>query len=188
MSGQRAFVAVEVADKCRARLEKLLPGLGREVKSRMTWTRPENWHLTLKFLGQLEPDRITAAKDALKGVPFEPFTIRPGGGGVFPGMKKPNVLWVGLNAGGPECAALARGINEALAPLGFPEGRPFLPHLTLGRVKLEKGDDWRKLLKELRKVEWPSFTVRRFCLFRSTLRSNGPLYTELAAYGPGARG
>ncbi|WP_054650815.1 RNA 2',3'-cyclic phosphodiesterase [Salidesulfovibrio brasiliensis] len=181
----RTFLAVDVSPECREMLGKTLPVLQKDVTSRMSWTKPRNWHLTLKFLGELEPDRVVAVRKAMAGVRFDPFSLRPGNAGVFPGPKKPNVIWVGLASGAQPCHALARSVNEALTGAGFPEGRPFQAHLTIGRIKLDKGDDWRTLLGRIRKVQWPAFTVRSFTLYKSVLGPGGPKHTAIEHFPAG---
>lgn len=181
----RTFISIDMDKQCRKHLASVLPSIQKDVKSRMTWVQPESWHLTLKFLGELETDRVVCVREALSSVRFDPFSVMPGNAGVFPSPQKPNVIWVGLAAGAQPCVALARSINEILASEGFPEGRPFLPHLTLGRIKLDKGDEWRALLKRIRAVKWPSFTVREFTLYKSVLSRSGARHTPLQSYRAG---
>lgn len=183
----RTFIAVDMPPRCRQHLEKVLPAIRQDIKSRMAWTNPDTWHLTLKFLGELETDRVVAVREALRKIQFDPFLLQPGSAGVFPGPQKPNVLWVGLAAGAQPCHALARSIQQSMTDIGFPEGRPFQAHLTLGRIKLDKGDEWRSVLKRIRAVKWPSFTVRSFTLYKSVLGPGGARHTPLETYSAGAK-
>jgi 2'-5' RNA ligase len=153
----------------------------------MAWTQPDNWHMTLKFLGELEPDKVVKAREVLSGLDFAPFSIRPGLAGVFPGPKKPNVIWIGLAAGAPLTNALATQISERLEEAGFPPGRPFRPHMTIGRIKLDKGDDWRSHILNLRTIEWPPFMVNSVTLYKSTLSAKGPTYSAIETF-PAKRG
>lgn len=106
-----------------------------DLLRRLRWTHPGNWHLTLRFLGNVPTPRISELTTALAQVPFAPFMLAVGRAGAFPARGAPRVVWLGLARGGKECASLAGAVNAALAPLGFaPENRPFAPHLTLARV------------------------------------------------------
>ena len=113
-----------------------------DLLRRLRWTHPGNWHLTLRFLGNVPTPRLPELTTALAEVAFAPFTLAVGRAGAFPARGTPRVLWLGLTRGGKECASLAGAVNAALAPLGFaPEGRPFAPHLTLARVHEARGID-----------------------------------------------
>lgn len=113
-----------------------------DLLRRLRWTPPRNWHLTLRFLGNVPAPRIPQLTTALAEVAFAPFTLAVGRAGAFPARGAPRVVWLGLARGAKECAALAGAINAALAPLGFaPEGRPFAPHLTLARLHEARGVD-----------------------------------------------
>jgi len=154
----------------------------------MGWTRQGNWHLTLKFLGDVDPARLDGLKAALAGVRFAPFALRGAGGGFFPPARagrpaEPRVLWVGLGAGAEQASRLAAAVEDALEPLGFArEARPFSPHLTLARVKRAGRDDWGELVAALNATAWPEIQLDRFALWRSELGQGGPTYTPLAEF------
>ena len=144
--------------------------------------KPENIHLTLKFLGEVTPAREGAIREAMAeavaGV--APFTLRAGGCGAFPGGRNPRVLWVGLGAGGPEAAALASRLETACAARGFPgEGRPFKAHLTLGRVRALRGiEETMRRLEAHAGEDLGETVVERIVLFESTLHPAGAIYTR----------
>lgn len=132
----RVFVAVPLDEEARhalaaivaARFPRGMPG--RPVS-------PENWHLTLRFLGWVDEvvlDRVLAALDAADLGP--PFPIRWGALGAFPSPRRASVLWVGVDRGEERMAILAAVVSEALEGAGFePEDRPFHPHLTVSRFR-----------------------------------------------------
>lgn len=144
--------------------------------------KPENIHLTLKFLGEVPPAREGAVREAMaeaaSGV--SPFTLRAGGCGAFPGERNPRVLWVGLRAGAPEAAALASRLEGACAARGFPrEGRPFKTHLTLGRVRAVRGlEGTMRRLQAHAEEDLGETAVERIVLFESTLHPAGAVYTR----------
>ena len=153
------------------------------IRSRLSWTRPGNWHLTLKFLGDVDPGRMEDVRRSLGGVGFESFSLQGLGAGIFPAQGRPRVLWVGLGMGAEEGRGLAQAVETVLVPLGFPaEDRPFAPHLTLARVKLPERDNWRDVLAALDGLEWPVCRIDRLVLWRSELSPQGPAYTPLAEF------
>lgn len=116
-----------------------------DLLRRLRWTPPGNWHLTLRFLGDVPASRCGEVADALKAIPFAPVTLAVGGAGVFPARGAPRVLWLGLARGARECAAMAGAVDAALVPLGFaPDARPFAPHLTLARLREAHRPDRRE--------------------------------------------
>ncbi|MGE4553682.1 MAG: RNA 2',3'-cyclic phosphodiesterase, partial [Desulfovibrionaceae bacterium] len=136
---------------------------------------------------------VAAVRAALARVRFAPFILQAGGGGVFPDLRRPRVLWTGLVRGAEPVVALATAIQAELTPLGFaPEPRPFAPHLTLARVKDPHGApgraDWPAVLRRLDARTWPEAAVTEFALYRSELTPAGPIHTRLAAFpaAPGA--
>jgi 2'-5' RNA ligase len=180
----RCFVGLPLPEPWRLALARVTRALSGRLASRVGWTRPENWHLTLKFLGDVEPGRIPDVAAALGRVAFAPFELALGAAGFFPPRGAPRVVWAGLAAGGPEAARLAAGVEAALAPLGFaPEARPFAAHLTLGRVKdAACGEDWSCVAEALGKEIWGPARAERMVLWRSVLGPAGPKYAALREF------
>lgn len=176
----RLFVALwlpeTLAGAAWRRLERLRPD-GRGVR----WVRREQLHLTLKFLGETPADKLPAVQEALAGAAAggRPVDLRLTAGGVFPPAGPPRVLWLGLEPAG-ELGALAGAVEKALAPLGFPpEGRPFRPHLTLGRAEPGAAFDRAVLAREIAE---PPAAVDSMALIRSDLGPGGPRYTTLCEW------
>ncbi len=185
----RAFVALPLPEEYQQGLSRLTGKLARGLRSRVSWTKPGNWHLTLKFLGDVDPSLTDRMAEALSGLDWPGFTLQAEGGGFFPDARRPRVVWTGLVQGGEEAGALARLVDQALTPLGFePESRPFRAHLTLGRVKRAERDDWKGVLETIRAAQWPPVQVREFVLFESVLSPQGPRYTRLGAFSVEGRG
>jgi 2'-5' RNA ligase len=183
--GMRCFVAVDLPAEIREELGKFtsspsLGSLGRIVR----WTRPENIHLTLKFLGAVPretlPELQSALDGALAGRP--PCSLSVKGTGVFPPRGRPRVVWIGLAGETDSLAALQSAVESALAPLGFPrEKRPFTPHLTVGRVRDPRrpGAALGEAIAANREREWGECVVDRVHLMRSELFPTGPRYSIL---------
>jgi 2'-5' RNA ligase len=192
----RSFVAVELGGAARAELRAYLDAL-REIDG-VAWTRPENLHVTLKFLGSVARDRLERLAPRLAEVAaaHAPFTITCAGVGAFPSLARPAVLWVGVDA--QPLAALAAEVDEVCAAEGFlPEARPFHAHCTLGRIRAASAGHGRgrragtrhiaphDLLDRLGAERAPAFGVSpavALVLFRSDTRADGARYTALATF------
>lgn len=178
----RCFLGLPLPDAWKQALAALAPDLKRGLSSRLAWTRPKNWHLTLKFLGEIEAAQAETLGAALAHLRFAPFDLMAGPAGFFPNAKKPRVFWLGLSQGAAECAALSRQVEDLCAGGGFArEDRPFAAHLTLARVREAGPDDWENLAKVASNHAWPPGRVERVVLWRSVLSAAGPEYRELCA-------
>lgn len=181
----RAFVAIELDRELQEGLGRVQQRLKRVAGAGVRWVRPEAIHLTLKFLGDVETARLAQVCDAMGQAAgrARPFRLRLGAVGAFPSLRRPRVLWAGVE-GDLDALQLVQGeLDAALQVVGFPrEERPFVPHLTLGRVRpgatLESRDaDWDAAAPEGPQAEQ---RVQGISLIRSDLRPDGPLYTRLA--------
>lgn len=137
MNGRvRAFAAsfppFEVREEVLAAARR--PPLGDRVR----WARPENVHLTLKFLGDVQEEVLESVRAALGETcaVYAPFNVELAGLGAFPSARRARIIWAGVGEGSEQLRSLASDLDAALAPLGFErERRPYTPHLTLGRVQ-----------------------------------------------------
>ena len=182
----RAFVAIDLADNVRAALarqqERLRAACARHGDLR--WTRPEGVHITLKFLGEVSPERQPALTEALGRLSgFRGFPVEVHGFGFFPDARHPRVLWAGVKAP-PALAELAGRVDSALAELGFPrEDRLFQPHLTLARFRMPRPDIGLASAIDAAGAEsLGSFEVNQFVLFESRLRPAGAEYLRVAVF------
>ena len=176
----RCFVAVTLGDPTRAALIEYLERL-RATVAGVGWTRPENLHLTLKFLGDVAPARVPSLTERLRlAVAAEPaFTARVGGVGAFPSLARPQALWIGV--GSPRVAALAAAVESACEREGFePERRPFRPHVTLGRVRDRRPRPDLSFLARDGDRELGIAPVADVVLFRSELQARGARHSVLA--------
>ncbi|EGB15062.1 2'-5' RNA ligase [Pseudodesulfovibrio mercurii] len=179
----RLFIGIGLPDTYRQSLNALTKWLSKLTDASVNWSRPDTWHLTLKFLGETEEARIPAIREALAAIHFPAFPVQAGGTGAFPDAKRPKVLWLGLVQGGEQTATLARSIEDALTAIGIPrEKKPFRPHLTLGRIRKPAPGDWQPILDAAAAQEWPPFTVPHFTLWQSVLTPEGAIHTPLAAF------
>jgi 2'-5' RNA ligase len=186
----RAFIAVEIDPQVIGNICRAIHQLESTSLS-ARWTAPANIHLTLKFLGDIEPDRIDGIHRALEERlrPFPRCTINAKGLGVFPDPRRPRIIWVGIH--GDQLASLAAQVESALVPSGFaPDQRNFSPHLTIGRWR-QTDRPPKALAQELAKwkdVQFGATRVDEVVLFRSVLKPEGATYYRLigVALGRGA--
>jgi 2'-5' RNA ligase len=177
----RAFIAVRIDPPVIREIADAMVQLRRAI-SEIRWVAPDQIHLTIKFLGDIEPSRVDPVANALEQVLklFPRFTINAKGLGVFPAVRRPRVLWVGLENG--ELVKLAAQVDAALQPLGFaPETRNFQPHLTIGRWRRFDGPA-KNLLEELERWkshDYGTSKVEGVTLFQSILKPDGALHQPL---------
>jgi 2'-5' RNA ligase len=185
----RVFVGVDVGDTVRrevARVITTLTGKLEAVKTppKVTWVKPAALHVTIKFIGEVEPPEVERLQELLMPpIEVAPFEIEWRGIGAFPSTKHPRALWLGVINGAAPLAAIEAEVSRRLAGVNAVEldDRALLPHLTLGRVKMAgAGIDWPKLLKaaEVRHCTSP---IDRVTLYRSQLSQQGPHYTGLVS-------
>jgi 2'-5' RNA ligase len=181
MPGLRLFVALDLPDGVKQALAAL-----RTDISAASWSNAANLHLTLKFLGDgIDEGRLPNIVAALRAVHGPALSLALHGVGRFPPNegRSPAVLWAGLDAP-PALGALARAVDEALVPLGFPaEDRPFAPHLTLARLKSPDGAAAvERFLTTHAALTSPPFTAPAFHLYASHLSAQGATYRQLASF------
>jgi RNA 2',3'-cyclic 3'-phosphodiesterase len=179
----RVFVALEIPSTVRENLAALLKSL-REVSPQTRWVRPENLHVTLKFIGEVAEAKFAAIRSALAGVRSEqPVTLDFHGLGFFPNEKHPRVFWAGIEAS-PNLKTLAADIDRAAEKLGIPaEKRPFSPHLTLARFEPPRlPEKLRAAIQENAAPNFGSLRAGRFHLIESKLKPAGAEYTTVESF------
>ena len=174
----RAFIAVKVPGNIADSLENFLTEL--RPLSRIKWVRRNQFHITLKFLGELEPSIIRLVQDLLMPLKkFKPFTIELNHIGGFPNLNAPRVLWLGGDKGSQELAKLSRKINDILySEADLPlDDKKFRAHLTLARLKDSNLPE--ELVRKLGTVQNFSWLCDELFLMRSELTPGGPIYSQL---------
>ena len=183
----RTFIAIELPPQIKTALFKLQEQLkqsGADVK----WVEPQNIHLTLKFLGEVEEEKITKIIQIIRDVAEtnNVFQAHISSLGAFPKISFPRVIWVGINQGDNETKLIVKELEEKIQKLGIPkEEKAFSSHITLARVKSPKNKD--KLVQLLKSLEGSltaenlGFSVNKITLFRSILSPKGPTYEILEA-------
>jgi RNA 2',3'-cyclic 3'-phosphodiesterase len=190
----RLFIALDIDDAIRQRIAGFMDGV-RGFAADARWVNPESLHVTLKFIGEKPDDAVALIKQALSALAGKSFDVSFRGYGFFPTPKAPRVFWVGI-ATGPELAALAAAVDDAMATLGIAkEAHAFSPHLTLARggksgaPRWQTGDGpnnkFQRLAQKLAAVPQPEFgtmTAREFFLYQSQLSRAGSRYTKIERF------
>lgn len=179
----RLFVALEIPTPVRENLAALLKSL-HALSAQPRWVRPENLHVTLKFIGKWAPEKLDALRSALGAVRVDqPVTLDFRGLGFFPNEKRPRVFWAGIEASA-NLVTLASEIDRATEKLGIPrEQREFLPHLTLARFEPPGlPEKLRGTIQENAAREFGSLHTNRFNLIESKLKPSGAEYTTLQTF------
>ncbi|MGQ9542748.1 MAG: RNA 2',3'-cyclic phosphodiesterase [Candidatus Bathyarchaeia archaeon] len=177
----RAFISIDVDDEqIRFKLtefQKRIVDLGGDVKL----VEPENIHLTLRFLGEIEQKAIQGIVDSLRNIILSPFDIQFRGVGAFPSLSHMNVIWVGIEQGKEELMKISESIEASLRRIGVPRDKKgFSPHVTIARVRSGRNkQNIAKLLSEHNDAEFGSMKVESIRLKRSVLTSQGPVYTTI---------
>jgi 2'-5' RNA ligase len=179
----RAFIAVELPDSVKLSLKQITTNLKKTELTGIKWVDPGSVHLTLKFLGNIEPGTISALEEKIRQVAEanKLFYLETGEPGAFPDAKAPRVLWVGLRGDLDNLRKLQREIESILVPMGFPkEKRSFSPHLTLARTRDRASPLERRhlgnALSSSGNPEAVQFRIDCLSLMKSTLTKEGALY------------
>jgi len=175
----RAFIAIELPGAIQSEIEDISDELARAFPARsVRWVPPGNIHLTLKFLGDIRVNELSAIAGAIDRVAagHDQHELCLSGLGCFPNKKRPRVFWIGLNGDIGDLRKLHGHLSTELSEIGWePESRPFHPHLTLGRVK-----DSRAIARTDINWELPirprAFHVINLVLFESILQTSGASY------------
>ena len=190
MEQVRSFIAIELPDELKAGLVQLQNKLKLDKQPPVKWVDPYSIHLTLKFLGNMPIDRtddITKAMtEAARGI--SPFCLEVQGLGVFPNLRRVQVVWVGIGGEMDKLGKLQQRIESNLAPLGFaPESRPFTPHLTLARLRdrasLDERQRFGQLIASTKLETVYNFKVDAISLMKSQLTREGAIYSRISLVG-----
>ena len=180
----RTFVALPIPDNLKEHLGKAIATLGNK-NAGVKWVRAENIHITLKFLGNISEDMITPLSQeldrAVEG--FPPLHLGFSACGVFPNLKRPRVIWIGMKGDTALLSEIASSVDAACTGFGIPpEKRPFKAHITLGRLKVPSMVDLEtKFIEE-------EFNATRVILYKSELLPQGARYTALHTSCLGQKG
>ena len=172
----RVFVAVEISKgEILKKIQTFQKNVGIDAKP----TKIDQIHFTLEFLGEIDQVKYDQVKDVMEKISFSSFDISLKGVGVFPNLKNPRVIWIGIDENGAEkLVSIANEVGIKLKALGFEKEKKFKPHLTVFRVK-KKINDISSIMKEYETVEFGVQTISKIKVKRSVLSPKGPEYSDL---------
>jgi 2'-5' RNA ligase len=177
----RTFICLELPEKILVQAEALqrtLAGLGDKIR----WVNPRNLHLTLRFLGEISRSQVETVCLAVRcaAARVEAFPVHLSGTGCFPSPRRPRAFWIGV-AQASDLVRLFEAVEQELLSAGFPrETRPFSPHLTMGRVRVDRSSSRLGEAMARSKFDAAPFLVTSLTVMKSELRKSGAVYTPLA--------
>lgn len=176
----RVFIAIDVPQEVKDELAAAQKQLSSATAAAAKMSLVEDFHLTLKFLGEITSAKVEAVKNCLGSVGFRGFSAAVASVGIFPSENYIRVVWVGIEPE-DEALQLQKLIDNALEK-EFPKEKGFKPHLTLARVKFVA--DKKQFMRQLQQIEVKKikFDVTDFKLKRSMLSNKGAVYEDLAVY------
>jgi len=188
----RAFIAIDLPEDVRVAIDDAQARLKQvHVGVKVSWTKVENLHLTLQFLGSVEEAAVEKIRSTLPSVAaqYQPFEVTVCGTGAFPDENRPRVIWIGCDDTEGRLKALAGAVQTSLRPLGFePDQHEFTAHLTLGRIRAPRPDvALTRALDSLKDTAFGAWRVEAIHLFESQLRPEGSRYTKLSSHVLGAQ-
>ena len=181
----RAFVAIDLPENIRASLAEAQTRL-KQSRAKVAWTKVENLHLTLQFLGRIPESQAGEIGAALVPIAdrHAPMDVTVAGVGMFPDALKPRVLWLGCDDVGGKLKALANDVRQTMTVLGFkPDEHDFTAHLTLGRVKMPRPDAaLTQAVDSIKKDAFGTLRVAAIHFYKSQLHPDGSVYTKLSSH------
>ena len=179
----RTFIALPLEQATVKKVARLIDEL-QPVVPKVRWVRRENLHVTLAFLGDVETTQIPALCSAVQAAAnsHSSFALTPHGLGAFPNLTRPSTLWIGFSSGTEPTAELQKSIVDALEPFGYRrEERPFVPHLTIGRIRSRSRLPGEASARFAALADWeaPVSQATEVLIMGSELGPAGPTYTVL---------
>lgn len=181
MSQQRLFIAIQLEQRLCQGVKQSVGRLKKRQPS-IRWTKQHNLHLTLAFLGELAEKQLAGLLVVMQQVAMtsRPFYLQLGSLGFFPNWQHPQIIWVEVKTEQAELNMLANRLRQHLERAHYPiDRKPFIPHITLGRIKAEGGPQLAFDLDQSWSLPAGSQQVDRMSLIQSQLTSQGPIYTAI---------
>ncbi len=178
----RTFIAVELDPAIQKELKSIQDHLKKSAAD-VTWVKPENIHVTLKFLGEISPEKAEIVKIVLKEtlLGFQAFSFEMTHLGAFPKVENPRIIWAAIDAQEKNLSGMTKRLEQNLEQAGFKkDDQDFAPHITLGRLKTSTQKfALIKAIKAFNLTQPLIQEVTKVSLFKSTLTPQGPIYEAL---------
>ncbi len=173
----RLFIAIPLPEAVREKLSELYQSMDG-----VRWQSQGQLHITLKFLGETDRDQLPELIRGLKSIRHSAFQMTISGFGTFPGKGRPKILWIGIARPEP-LKDLQQKIEQQCIEIGFEaEDRPFIPHITLARIKGTPRRDVMSFINQHKKVRIPGVPVNEFVLYESKLDPDGAVHEKVEEF------
>lgn len=185
----RSFISFDIEDEEVLEdiynAQKILNKTGADLKL----IKPQNIHVTIRFLGNIQPSMVDKIFEEMKKIQFSPFEVKIKGMGAFPHLQYLRVVWAGITEGGDQMENVFKQLEPNLRKMGFkPDHKGFSPHLTIARVKSGRNKaQLAECIKENENYDFGTVIAKCLRLKKSNLTPNGPIYTTLKEYCPPQR-
>ncbi len=181
----RTFLAIEIEPYIKDKIEESQKIIEDSNSSNIKFVEKENIHLTLKFFGEIDDDKIEEITNIVKQSikKYETYTIKLVNIGAFPNIYNPRVIWTGINDKNKTTIKLIEELDKKFNKIGFKKEKNYVPHITIGRVKnITDREKLTDVLKENKKRYHGKMEVKKICLKSSTLTPNGPIYENIEEF------
>lgn len=171
----RTFIAINLSDEVKNSINAIIENF-KKIDPKIKWVKKENLHLTLKFLGEVDEEKIKRIGSSLeKKVKFSDFEITLNGIGTFP-----RTIWIGTTDGKEKVKEIWENVEEAAEECGFErDHRSFSAHVTIGRIKSKPEKTLKKEIENLKEFNFGTQMVSSITMIKSTLTKAGPIYEEI---------
>ena len=181
----RLFLSINFSNRNKKLIQNKVDLLKTKIDEKVKWVKKENWHITVKFLGEVKSDRLARVKNKINEIKsYESFYFQISNVSAFPDLNYPKIVYMGINRGKEKLIEINKELEEKLAELNFEkEKRSFTPHLTIGRSK--DYTNIKKLSNQLKNIIDESHFVNiyakanKISLMKSELKESGPNYKEI---------
>ncbi|MFW6139637.1 MAG: RNA 2',3'-cyclic phosphodiesterase [Spirochaetota bacterium] len=182
----RTFLAADIDEKTKSQIISLLETF-KKSETGIKWVSPDGLHITLYFFGEVKEPGLEALESMINESVKEisPFSVLVGGLSGFPSLKKPRVIWAGVDNPSHELETIFSSVRQNITKMGLrvnKEKRSYTPHITMGRVKRRVSSDILKKIDELKDREFGRYQVNNVVLYKSTLTSKGAVYEPLKVF------
>lgn len=182
----RSFIAFDIGNESVLKRITDMQSLLVKTEADLKLVEPKNIHMTLRFLGNITTNMVEKIFEEMQKVQFIPFNVKMHGIGVFPNLRYPRVLWIGITEGADQLRSVFSQLEPRLRNLGFtPDSKGFSPHLTIARVKSGRNKaELAKFVTENADYEFGTVAAQCLRLKRSDLTPKGPIYSTLKEFCP----
>ncbi len=177
----RSFIAFDIDDENVIRNLSKIQSMLLETGADLKLVKPENIHITIRFLGEVPSSMIEKIYGEMNKVDFSPFDVEIEGLGAFPNLRRINVIWAGVKKGADKLRNIYYQLEPNIQRLGLrPDNKGFSPHITIARVRTgRKRDEIVRIIKEFENYEFGVIKAKCLRLKRSVLTPRGPVYSTL---------